>query len=207
MENSRLTGSMETSIGGGAARPARHLPPLARIVVEIGPLVLFFIANAKGGIFWATGVYMVAAAVALTVSWAVTRKLAIVPIVTLGFVLAFGTLTLALADETFIKVKVSIINGLFGAILIGGLMAGRSLLKPVFGEAVNLDDAGWRKLTWRWGVYFFAIALLNEVVWRTVSTDMWVNFKVFGILPLTMLFAFAQVPLMQRHMVDQQPGS
>lgn len=207
MDNSRLSSPTETGERGAVTQPPRRLPPLAKIVVEIGPLVLFFIANAKAGIFWATGVYMVAAAVALTVSWVMTRKLAIVPIVTLGFVLAFGALTLALADETFIKVKVSIINGLFGAILIGGLLAGRSLLKPVFGEAVNLDADGWRKLTWRWGVYFFAVAALNEVVWRTVSTDTWVNFKVFGILPLTMLFAFAQIPLMQRHMAEQQPGS
>ena len=182
----------------------RHMPPLLKIVVEAGPLVAFFIANAKAGIFWATGVYMVAAAAALAVSWIMTRRLAIVPIVTLGFVIAFGGLTLALENEIFIKMKVSIVNALFGLILLGGLAFGKSLLKPVFGEAMNLDDDGWRKLTLRWGVFFFAVAALNEVVWRSVSTDMWVNFKVFGILPLTLIFAMAQIPLMQRHMVEEQ---
>lgn len=180
------------------------MPPLLKIVVEAGPLVAFFIANAKAGIFWATGVYMVAAAAALAVSWVMTRRLAIVPIVTLVFVIAFGGLTLALENETFIKMKVSIVNALFGIILLGGLAFGRSLLKPVFGEAMNLDHDGWRKLTLRWGAFFFAVAALNEVVWRSVSTDMWVNFKVFGILPLTLIFAMAQIPLMQRHVVEEQ---
>jgi intracellular septation protein len=147
---------------------------------------------------------MVAAAVALAVSWAMTRRIAIVPIVTLVFVIAFGGLTRVLADETFIKMKVSIVNALFGAILLGGLAFGRPLLKPVFGEAVHLDPQGWYKLTLRWGLFFFAVAAVNEAVWRNVSTDMWVNFKVFGILPLTMVFALAQIPLMQRHMVEEQ---
>lgn len=189
-----------------ASKQTRHMPPLLKIVVEAGPLVAFFIANAKAGIFWATGIYMIAAAAALAVSWIMTRRLAIVPIVTLAFVIAFGALTLALENETFIKMKVSIVNALFGTILLGGLGFGKSLLKPVFGEAMNLDDDGWRKLTLRWGVFFFAVAALNEVVWRTVSTDMWVNFKVFGILPLTLMFAMAQIPLMQRHMVEEAPA-
>jgi intracellular septation protein len=181
----------------------RELPPLLKLAVEMGPLVAFFAANAWGGIFWATGVYMVAAAVALAVSWVLTRRIAIVPIVTLGFVVAFGALTLILADETFIKVKVSIINALFGAILLTGLAMGRPLLKLAFGEAVNLDAEGWRKLTIRWALFFFAMAGLNELVWRTVTTDAWVNFKVFGLLPLTVIFALSQVRLMQRHMVEE----
>jgi len=130
-----------------------------------------------------------------------------VPVVTLVFVLAFGALTLALHDATFIKLKVTIINALFGAILVGGLAFGRSLLKPVFGEAMALDDEGWKKLTLRWGLFFFAIAILNEIVWRSVTTDMWVNFKVFGILPLTFIFALAQMPLMQRHAPPEEAGT
>jgi intracellular septation protein len=183
------------------------MPPLLKLVIELGPLVAFFVANAWGGIFWATGVYMVGAAVALAISWTLTRRLAIVPIVTLGFVVAFGALTLLLADEVFIKVKVSIINGLFGAILLTGLAFGRPLLKLALGEAFSLDPAGWRKLTIRWGLFFFAMAGLNEIVWRTVSTDTWVNFKVFGLLPLTLLFAVSQIRLMQRHMIDEQSPS
>jgi intracellular septation protein len=183
------------------------MPPLLKLATEMGPLIAFFVANAWGGIFWATGVYMVTAAVALAVSWTMTRKIAIVPIVTLGFVVAFGALTLILADETFIKVKVSIINALFGAILLSGLLMGRPLLKLAFGEAVNLDAQGWHKLTIRWSLFFFAMAGLNEFVWRSVSTDAWVNFKVFGLLPLTLLFAVAQIRLMQRHMVEEQSPS
>jgi len=188
-------------------REERSMPPLLKLATEIGPLIAFFIANAWGGIFWATGIYMVAAAVALAVAWVKTRRIAIVPIVALGFVVAFGGLTLILADETFIKVKVSIINGLFGAILVTGLALDRPLLKTVFGEAVNLDPEGWRKLTIRWAAFFFAMAGLNEIVWRTVSTDAWVNFKVFGLLPLTMLFAVSQIRLMQRHMIEEQSPS
>ena len=185
------------------ADDAPAMPPLLKLATEMGPLVAFFAANAWGGIFWATGIYMVTAAVALGFSWAMTRKIAIVPIVTLGFVVAFGALTLVLADETFIKVKVSIINALFGAILLSGLVMGRPLLKLAFGEAVNLDAEGWHKLTIRWSLFFFAMAGLNEFVWRSVSTDAWVTFKVFGLLPLTVLFAVAQIRLMQRHMVEE----
>jgi len=189
------------------AEKPRGMPPLLKLLTEVGPLVAFFVANAWGGIFWATGIYMVAAAAALAVSWAMTRRIAIVPIVTLGFVVAFGGLTLILADEVFIKVKVSIINAMFGAILLAGLMLGRPLLKLALGEALNLDPEGWRKLTIRWALFFFAMAGLNEIVWRTVTTDTWVNFKVFGLLPLTLLFAVAQIRLMQRHMVEERSPS
>jgi intracellular septation protein len=185
----------------------RAMPPLVKIAVEAGPLVAFFIANARAGIFWGTGTYMVAAAIALTVAWIMTRRIAIVPVVTLVFVLAFGALTLALHDDTFIKMKVTLINALFGVILAGGLVFGRSLLKPVFGEAMALDDDGWKKLTFRWALFFFAVAGLNEAVWRNVSTDVWVNFKVFGILPLTFVFALAQMPLMQRHALRKEEGA
>ncbi len=188
------------------ARP-EAMPPLLKLATEMGPLVAFFAANAWGGIFWATGISMVAATVALGVSWTMTRKIAIVPIVTLGFVVAFGALTLILADETFIKVKVSIINALFGAILLTGLAMRRPLLKLAFGEAVNLDAEGWRKLTIRWALFFFAMAALNEVVWRSLTTDAWVNFKVFGLLPLTLVFAVAQIRLMQRHMIEDESPS
>jgi intracellular septation protein len=180
-----------------------HMPPALKLATEMGPLIAFFVANAWGGIFWATGIYMVAAAVALGVTWGLTRRVAIVPIVALGFVVAFGALTLWLADETFIKVKVSIINALFGVILFTGLVMGRPLLKLALGEAVNMDAEGWRKLTIRWALFFFAMAALNELVWRTLSTDAWVNFKVFGLVPITVVFAVAQIRLMQRHMVEE----
>jgi intracellular septation protein len=179
--------------------------PGLKLLIEAGPLVAFFIANWKGGIFWGTGVFMVATAIALAVNWILTRKIAVVPLVGAGFVAIFGALTLWLQDDTFIKVKVTLINGLFGAILIGGLMFGQSLLKLVMGEAMRMTDEGWRKLTWRWAFFFFALAALNEIVWRTQPTDTWVNFKVFGLLPLTLIFAVAQVPLMTRHAAEDHP--
>ena len=179
------------------------MPPLIKLLVEAGPLVAFFAANWLGGIFWGTGVFMAATVAALAISWGLTRKLAMMPLISAGFVGVFGALTLWLQDETFIKVKVSLINLMFGAALLGGLAFGQLFLKLVMGEAIRMTDEGWRKLTIRWGVFFFAMAILNEAVWRTQSTDFWVNFKVFGLLPISFVFALAQAPLMTRHMIGR----
>ncbi|HUR43402.1 MAG TPA: septation protein A [Aestuariivirga sp.] len=176
-----------------------------KILVEMGPLMAFFIANWKAGIFWGTGIFMVTTAVALAVSWALTRKLAMVPLISAIFVAIFGALTLYLHSDLFIKVKVTLINALFGAILLGGAAFGRNYLKVVMGEAMKLTEAGWRTLTIRWGVFFLLLAGLNEIVWRSVSTDTWVNFKVFGLLPLTLVFALANAPFMARHMIEDRP--
>jgi intracellular septation protein len=181
------------------------MSPLVKIIVEAGPLVAFFIANWTGGIFWGTGIFMGATAAALAVSWGLTRKLAVMPLISAGFVGVFGALTLWLHDETFIKVKVSLINAMFGAALLVGLAFGQLFLKLVMGEAIRMTDEGWRKLTIRWGIFFFAMAFLNEAVWRTQSTDFWVNFKVFGLLPISLIFALSQAPLMTRHMIEE-PG-
>jgi intracellular septation protein len=180
------------------------MPPLLKLLIEAGPLVTFFIANWFGGIFWATGIFMAASIISLAASWLISRKLAVAPLITAGFVAVFGALTLWLHDDTFIKVKVTLINALFGALLLGGLPFRQLFLKFVMGEAIKMDDDGWRKLTLRWGLFFFALAVLNEIIWRTQATDMWVNFKVFGLLPLTLVFALAQAPLMTRHMIEDQ---
>ena len=176
------------------------LGPAVKMAIEIGPLVAFFLANARAGIFAGTAVYMAAAALALAANWWLTRRVALLPIVTLGFVLVFGLLTLALQDDVFIKMKVTIINLLFGLMLLGGLWFDRPLLKMALGGSIALDDDGWRKLSLRWGLFFLGLAALNEIVWRNVATDIWVDFKVFGLLPLTLGFALLQAPLMQRHM-------
>jgi intracellular septation protein len=179
----------------------------AKLLIELGPLIAFFIANWKAGIFWGTGIFMVATAVALSVSWALTRKIAMVPLVSAVFVALFGALTLWLHSELFIKVKVTLINALFGAVLLGGVAMGRSYIKLIMGEAVKLTEQAWRTLSIRWGLFFLAMAGLNEIVWRNFTTDQWVNFKVFGLLPLTLVFALANAPFMTRHMIEDETPS
>ena len=173
-----------------------------KLLIEMGPLVAFFIANWKAGIFWGTGIFMGATFISLIASWALTRKLAMVPLVSAVFVAIFGALTLWLHSDLFIKVKVTLINALFGVVLLGGVAMGRSYLKLIMGEAVKLTDQAWRTLSIRWGVFFLALAVLNEIVWRNTSTDTWVNFKVFGLLPITLVFAFANAPFMSKHMIE-----
>jgi intracellular septation protein len=180
-----------------------ELNPFLKLALELGPLVVFFFANARFGIFYATAIFMAAIAVALAVSFALTRRLPIMPVVTGIVVLVFGGLTLILQDDVFIKMKPTIVNALFGTVLLGGLVIGRPLLGYVFDSVFRLDNEGWRKLTLRWGIFFFALAVLNEIVWRSFSTDAWVTFKVFGILPLTIVFTLTQMPLIQRHALPE----
>jgi intracellular septation protein len=178
-----------------------------KLLTEMGPLIAFFVTNWLAGIFWGTAVFMVATVIALAVSWTLTRKIAMVPLVSAIFVALFGALTLYLQSDLFIKVKVTLINALFGAVLLGGAAFGKSYLKLVMGEAMKLSDQAWRTLSIRWGVFFFLLAGLNEVVWRSFSTDAWVNFKVFGLLPLTLIFAVANAPYMARHMTEDEAKS
>lgn len=173
---------------------------LIKLALEAGPLVVFFVGNAKFGIFHATAAFMVAMVAALGVSWAMTRKLPIMPLVGAIFVVIFGGLTLILQDDLFIKLKPTIVNLLFATILFGGLVMRRPLLKPLLGAALTLDDRGWDILTRRWAIFFVVLAILNEVVWRGFSTEFWISFKLFGIMPLTLLFGIAQIPLIKRHM-------
>ena len=178
-----------------------------KLMVEMGPLVAFFIGNYVGGIFWGTGIFMVATIMALAVSWTLTRKFAMVPLISAIFVGFFGALTLYLHSDLFIKVKVTLINALFSAILLGGVAFGRNYLKVVMGEAMKLPEGAWRTLAIRWGWFFAFLAALNEIVWRNVSTDMWVNFKVFGLLPLSLVFAIVNAPYMAKHLIEDEPKS
>ncbi len=175
-----------------------------KFATDFGPLLIFFFVNAKWGIFAATATFMVAILIALAVAISVERKVPKVPLGTALIVLVFGGLTLYLNDELFIKLKPTIVNGLFAAILFGGLFFGRALVKPVLGAVWAMDDHGWRRLTLRWAWFFVAMAILNEMVWRNFSTDVWVSFKVFGFLPITFLFSLTQVPLMQRHRLEDE---
>ena len=180
-----------------STRPAVH--PVLKLALELGPLLVFFVANAKANLFVATGAFMVATLVALVASWVLTRRLPVMPLVSGAVVLVFGGLTLALQNELFIKLKPTIVNLLFAGSLFGGLAFGRPLLAVVFDQAFSLTHEGWTKLTWRWAWFFVFLAIVNEVVWRTQTTDFWVAFKVWGIMPITMVFAMAQAPLLQRY--------
>lgn len=173
--------------------------PLLRLALDLGPLLLFFGVNAVYGIFVATAAFMVAIAIALITSRLLTGKFAKMPLVTAVFVMVFGGLTLWLQDETFIKIKPTIIYLVFAGVLLGGLAVGRIFLESLLGEAFDLTHEGWRKLTIRWSGFFLFLAVANEIVWRTFSTDTWVSFKVFGLLPLTLLFAALQAGLLQKH--------
>jgi len=175
-----------------------QLNPALKLVLDLGPLLVFFAANSRFGIFAATGAFMAAIVIALAVAYALTRHLPIMPLVTAIVVVVFGTLTLVLHDENFIKVKPTIIYVLFGGVLLAGLAFGKSLLGIVFDSVFHLTEEGWRKLTLRWALFFLALAVLNEIVWRTQTTDIWVDFKVFGVLPLTFLFAALQYPLLEK---------
>jgi intracellular septation protein len=177
----------------------QRLHPALKLTLDIGPLVLFFAANARFGIFTATAAFMVAVLIALGVAYAKTGRVEIMPLVTAVIVLIFGSLTLILHNEMFIKLKPTIIYLLFGGALAGGLLFGKSFLGVLFDSMFDLTEEGWRKLTWRWALFFFALAILNEVVWRNFSTDTWVSFKLFGVVPLTFLFGALQYPLLQKY--------
>jgi intracellular septation protein len=194
-------------MNGQIAKPELAKPQLnpgLKIVLDLGPLLVFFAANSRFGIFAATGAFMAAILIALAISYALTRHLPMMPLVTAIVVVVFGTLTLVLHDELFIKVKPTIIYVLFGGILLGGLAFGRSLLGVVFDSVFHLTEEGWRRLTLRWALFFLTLAVLNEIVWRTQSTDVWVSFKVFGVVPLTFVFAALQYPLLTKFAAPEQ---
>ena len=176
--------------------------PVFKLATELGPLIVFFVANAKFNLFVATGAFMVAIVAAMIASYVVVRHVPIMAIVTAVIVLVFGTLTLVLHDETFIKMKPTIVYSLFAAILGGGLLFGRSFIAILFNQMFNLTPKGWRVLTMRWALFFLGMAVLNEVIWRTQSTDFWVAFKLFGAVPITMVFAITQMPLIKRYHLE-----
>ncbi|MEM8861035.1 MAG: septation protein A [Chloroflexota bacterium] len=189
-----------------------------KLALEVGPLAVFILANKYGDqlaemypilaqlggkIFVGTAFFMVAMSISLALTWIFERRLAIMPLVTFVMVMIFGGLTLFLQDEWFIKVKPTIVNVMFGAATLGILYIFKvPTMKILFDGPFKLEDEGWRKLTVRWGCFFFFLALLNEVVWRNFSTDFWVNFKLWGVMPITMLFMAFQYPVLIKHGLD-----
>jgi intracellular septation protein A len=193
--------------------------PGLKMALEIGPLLVFFFGNLRGEwlvgkfpalsaiggpLLVATALFMVATVISLVISKIVFKHLPVMPFVSGVVVLIFGSLSIWLQDDTFIKMKPTIVNTLFGVVLLGGMLFGKSLLGYVFNAAFQLDSEGWKKLTLRWGVFFLFLALLNEVVWRNFSDAFWVNFKVWGTMPITIAFTLAQMPLIMRHTVQPQ---
>lgn len=187
-----------------SAKPRRKIPPLARAALDLGPLLLFFAVFEFYGIYAATGAFMVVIFLALGAGYAIERRISPMPLLTAALVLVFGGLTLYLKNDTFIKMKPTVLYALFGFVLLGGLAFGRLFVKYLFATAFELSDEGWRKLTYRWGFFFLALAVTNEIVWRTLSTGTWVKFKVFGIIPLIALFAAAQLPLVLKHEIKRE---
>jgi intracellular septation protein len=179
------------------------LNPILKLVLDIGPLVAFVIVYARFNIFVATAVLMATILTALAVSYVMTRHIAVMPVVTAIVVVVFGTLTLVLHDETFIKLKPTIIYVLFGLTLLGGYVLNKPLLAIVFDAMFHLTAEGWRKLTLRWALFFLVMAVVNEAVWRTQTTQFWVNFKLFGFPPLTFLFAALQYRLLTKYAADE----
>lgn len=187
----------------------RLMNPLMKLAVDLGPLVVFFLGNSYFGIFYATAMFMAATVASLSISYSIERKLSPMPIVTGVVVMVFGGLTIWLADELFIKLKPTIVNSIFASLLIAGLMTGRLFLKILLDSAIQLTDEGWRKFTYRWVGFFIFLALLNEFIWRTYSTDFWVASKLWITFPLTVVFAIAQTPFLMKHQIkpEDEPRS
>ncbi|PKQ05747.1 MAG: septation protein A [Alphaproteobacteria bacterium HGW-Alphaproteobacteria-11] len=188
-----------------------------RMAIELGPLVVFFLMNAQAdrvfgnpeaqNIFYATGAFMVATVISLSYSYAKFRKIPTMPLVSGIFIMVFGALTLWLQDDEFIKLKPTIVNALFAAALLGAAAMGRPVMKQLFDGAFDLTDKGWMVLTVRWGLFFIFLGLVNEVVWRNFSTDFWVSFKLFGVMPMTLVFGMAQIPVLTKYARGPDPDA
>lgn len=187
--------------------------PFVRIGVDMGPLIAFFGTYFLAGYFVetdplmaATAVLMVATVIALSVGYVVEKRFAPMPLITGVILLVLGGLTLALNDKQFVLMKPTFVNVFFASVLTAGLLAGRNWMQFLFKDVFNLTDEGWAKLTWRWIGLFLFLAVLNEIVWRNFSEAFWVNFKVFGVLPLTIAFTVLQVPFITKHSINASPA-
>jgi intracellular septation protein len=185
-----------------------HSAQWLRLALDLGPLLVFFAAFRFFGIFTATGCFMAGVLLALCIGYFRERRISPMPLITAVLVLVFGALTLYLRNDIFIKMKPTALYTLFSLLLVGGLVCNRLFIRYVFSQAFELDDTGWRVLTWRWAAFFLSLAILNELVWRNFATSTWVSFKVWAIIPLIFLFALAQTPLIFRHQIktDAEPA-
>ena len=175
---------------------------ISKLLIDIGPLAIFFIFYSRGDLKSAIIPFIIATIIAVLFSYIMEKKIPIMPTVGAFIILIFGGLTIYFDNEVFFKMKPTIINLLFAIILYGGVIVKKPLLKFLLGAAIKLEDEGWKILTQRWIAFFIALAVLNEIVWRTQSTDIWVNFKVFGILPITFIFTMTQFPLIKKYQIE-----
>ena len=177
---------------------------ISKLLIDIGPLAVFFIFyKINGDLIDAILPLMVATIIAILASYILEKKIPIMPTFGAGVLLIFGGLTLLFDNKIFIFMKPTIINFIFAAILYGGIIIKKPLLKYLLGSALKLEEEGWNTLTHRWIAFFVALAILNEIVWRTMSEDLWVNFKVFGILPITIIFTMTQIPLIKKYQIEE----
>ena len=175
---------------------------ITKLLIDIGPLAVFFVFYIRGDLISAIIPFMIATIIAVLLSYILEKKIPIMPTVGGVIILVFGGLTIYFDNEVFFKMKPTIINLLFAGILFGGITLNKPLLKYLLGGALKLKDEGWSILTKRWIGFFIALAILNEIVWRTQSTDLWVNFKVFGILPITFIFTLTQFPIIKKFQIE-----
>ena len=173
-----------------------------KLLIDIGPLAVFFVFYTRGDLKTAILPFMIATIIAVLFSYIIEKKIPIMPTVGAAIILIFGGLTIYFDNETFFKMKPTIINILFAGILYGGVILNKSLLRYLLGAALKLQDEGWDILTKRWIGFFIALAILNEIIWRTQTTDIWVNFKVFGILPITFIFTLTQFSTIKKYQIE-----
>ena len=177
---------------------------LFKIIQEMGPIIAFFVSYKFYGIFTATAVMLACSVTTLLITYIKTRKIAFVPLFSTIILLALGGITLYTSNTMFIKMKPTIINLLFAAILLGGVLLKKAPLKYVLGHAANMPDSAWQHFSARFGVFFALLAVANEIVWRNFAEHTWVQFKVFGILPLTIIFLLTQMPFLHKHNAETQ---
>ena len=178
----------------------KKMPQGLKLALDFAPLLAFFITYKSAGVYWATGVIIALSVISLIISYVITREVAKFPLFSTMLIAIMGGLTLFLQDDTFVKMKPTAVNLLFAGILGFGLFTNRLFLKDMLGSALDMPEPAWRSLTIRWALFFVALAAANEFVWRSMSEAAWVNFKVFGLMGATLVFALANAPFMARHM-------
>jgi intracellular septation protein len=178
-------------------------------LLELLPLLVFFVAYMVKGVIWATGALAVASVLIIALVYAIDRSVSKAQVIGVVMVVIFGALTVYMNDARYLVAKVSLINVLFGVVLLGGYIFKRGFIKDIMGEALDMPDHAWMTLSLRWAWFFFFLAAVNVLVWYQFSESVWASFKVFGLMGLTVLFAVANAPFMANHLVknDENPSA